>query len=139
MNRAVAFVGLLGLAALLNKAVRLDRPWTVEHDTVGALYSTIARNSLREGLLDPPFEQRIHTGFPPAELRGHTYSNHPPFVPLAVAASFWLTAGDAAWAARLAMIPAALQPYPMLIVRACLPCAPTRRKRLSMLKATRGR
>jgi len=108
VTRAGVLVGLLGLAAFLNKAVRLDRPWTVEHDTVGALYSNIARKFLRDGLLDPPFEQRIHPGRPPAEMGRLTYSNHPPFVPLAVAASCWLTTSAAAWAARLAIIPAAL-------------------------------
>ena len=40
---------------------------------------------------------------------------------------------------RVATTPAALQPNPILIVRACLPCAPARRKSLSKLKATRGR
>ena len=40
---------------------------------------------------------------------------------------------------RQAITPAALQPKPMLIVSACLPCAPARRKSQSMLNATRGR
>ena len=40
---------------------------------------------------------------------------------------------------RVATTPAALQPKPMLIVSACLPCAPARRKSESRLKATRGR
>jgi len=38
-----------------------------------------------------------------------------------------------------ATTPAALHPKPMLMVRACLPCAPALRNRLSMLKATLGR
>ena len=40
---------------------------------------------------------------------------------------------------RVATTPAALQPNPMLMVRACLPWAPARRKSESRLKATRGR
>ncbi len=40
---------------------------------------------------------------------------------------------------RAATTPAALQPQPMAIVSACLPCAPTRRNVRSRLKATRGR
>ena len=40
---------------------------------------------------------------------------------------------------RVATTPAALQPKPMHIVSACLPCAPTRRKSASRLNATRGR
>ncbi len=40
---------------------------------------------------------------------------------------------------RVETIAAALQPQPMAMVRACLPCAPTRLKTRSRLKATRGR
>ncbi len=40
---------------------------------------------------------------------------------------------------RVAITPAALQPKPIAIVRACLPCAPAVRNSQSMLKATRGR
>jgi len=40
---------------------------------------------------------------------------------------------------RVETTPAALQPKPMLIVRACLPWAPLRRKSSSRLNATRGR
>ena len=40
---------------------------------------------------------------------------------------------------RVATTPAALQPKPMLMVSACLPWAPERRKSSSRLKATRGR
>ena len=40
---------------------------------------------------------------------------------------------------RVATTPAALQPNPMLMVSACLPWAPTLRKRPSRLNATRGR
>ena len=40
---------------------------------------------------------------------------------------------------RVATTPAALQPKPMLMVSACLPCAPDRRKSSSRLNATRGR
>ena len=40
---------------------------------------------------------------------------------------------------RVDIIPAALQPKPMLIVRACLPCAPTFLKSGSRLNATLGR
>ena len=40
---------------------------------------------------------------------------------------------------RVATTPAALQPKPMHIVRACLPWAPARRNIASRLNATRGR
>jgi hypothetical protein len=40
---------------------------------------------------------------------------------------------------RVAVIPAALQPKPIIIVSACFPCAPALRNRLSRLKATRGK
>ena len=40
---------------------------------------------------------------------------------------------------RAATTPAALQPQPLAIVSACLPCAPARRKVRSRLNATRGR
>ena len=40
---------------------------------------------------------------------------------------------------RVATTPAALQPKPILIVSACLPCAPALRNSLSRLKATRGK
>jgi len=108
MKRALPFLVLLGLAAFLNKTVRLDRPWTLGYDTVGAIYSTIARNFVREGVLDPPLVQKQHTGRPPPGVVVGAQSNHPPLVPLAVAAVFWLTGSDAPWAARLAVIPAAL-------------------------------
>ncbi len=39
----------------------------------------------------------------------------------------------------VAMTPAALQPNPIAIVSACLPCAPALLKRKSRLNATRGR
>ncbi len=39
----------------------------------------------------------------------------------------------------VATTPAALQPNPMHMVSACLPCAPARWNRLSRLNATRGR
>jgi hypothetical protein len=40
---------------------------------------------------------------------------------------------------RVATTPAALQPNPMHMVSACLPCAPTRRNSESRLNATLGR
>ena len=40
---------------------------------------------------------------------------------------------------RVETTPAALQPKPMHMVSACLPCAPALRNRPSRLKATRGR
>jgi DDE superfamily endonuclease len=40
---------------------------------------------------------------------------------------------------RQAMTPAALQPKPIIIVSACLPCAPARLNSQSRLNATRGR
>ena len=40
---------------------------------------------------------------------------------------------------RVAMTPAALQPKPIVMLSACLPCAPARAKARSRLKATRGR
>ena len=40
---------------------------------------------------------------------------------------------------RVATTPAALQPKPMHMVRACLPCAPTFWNIRSRLNATRGR
>jgi len=108
MKRALPFLVLIGLAAFLNKTVRLDRPWTLGYDTVGAIYSTIARNFVREGILDPPLVQKQNTGRPPPRVVVAPQSNHPPLVPLVVAGVFWLTGSDAPWAARLAVIPAAL-------------------------------
>ena len=40
---------------------------------------------------------------------------------------------------RVATTPAALQPKPIIMLSDCLPCAPAFLKRLSRLKATRGR
>ena len=40
---------------------------------------------------------------------------------------------------RVATTPAALQPKPIIMLNACLPCAPDLWKMLSRLKATRGR
>ena len=40
---------------------------------------------------------------------------------------------------RVETIAAALQPQPIAIVSACLPCAPTRLNMRSRLNATRGR
>lgn len=108
MRRGWVFFLCLGLAAVLNKSVRLDRPWTVSLDLVGARYSTIARNFAREGILDPPLVQKLHTGKPPPGVKFGPLTSHPPGVPLMVAALFWITGTDSARAARLAMLPAAL-------------------------------
>ena len=108
MRRGVAFFLLLGLAALLNKSVRLDRPWTAFHDLVGARYSIIARNFVRDGFLDAPPVQKTHTGVLPPGVKSGPLTTHPPMVPLAVAVVFTITGTDSAWAARLAVIPAAL-------------------------------
>ena len=43
------------------------------------------------------------------------------------------------WVIRQPMMPQALHPSPMHMVRACRPCAPARWKKWSRLKATRGR
>ena len=40
---------------------------------------------------------------------------------------------------RVAITPAALQPKPIAMVKACLPCAPAFLNKKSRLKATRGR
>jgi hypothetical protein len=40
---------------------------------------------------------------------------------------------------RVATTPAALQPKPIIVVMACLPCAPDFLKKRSKLNATRGR
>ncbi|MBN2490691.1 MAG: hypothetical protein JXQ29_07570 [Planctomycetes bacterium] len=100
--------GAILLAALAGVAYRFDRPWTAGMDQMGARYSIIARNFVRDGVLDPPLRQRTHLGQPRPGVHFTPVHTHPPLVPLVIAAAFRLTGTDAAWAARLAMLPAFL-------------------------------
>lgn len=111
MNRRSLFwVVLIAIFAVatLNKVVRLDRPWTIRLDVVGAKYSNIARNFVRDGLWDPPLVQKMHHGSPPPPIAVPPLNAHPPLVPLAVALAFRIAGTDAPWAARLAILPASL-------------------------------
>lgn len=104
--RGFAFAAALAVVFLAAKSARIDRPWTVGHDQMGARYSTVARNFARDGV-GLPMYQRTDTG-QPASSDGRITS-HPPGVPLLVAAAFAATGCDAPWVARLvAMIGAAL-------------------------------
>ena len=121
MRGSTIFWILLVLAVVLDKSVRLDRPWTTGHDQVGAVYSTIARNFVRDGLGSPLLTQCVQTGRVPAGAPVASQENHPPLVPLVVALAFRVTGTDAAWAARLAVIPAALLCWLLVVVLACRP------------------
>lgn len=107
--RVVTVVGVVGALVLvvLGPVAHLAVPWTSGNGQTGAQYSIIARNFLRFGVGDPLLAQRTQTGEVPGASGGR-YANHPPLVPLAVAASFGLTGSDEPWAARLAIVPAAL-------------------------------
>lgn len=105
----IAFLVLsFGALFVAARAARLDRPWTGGHDQVGARYSLIARNFVREGILDPPLVQKAWSGRPPAAARDQYMTKHPPGVPLLLAAGFRLAGTDAPWVARLVMMLGAL-------------------------------
>lgn len=101
IGRGLAFAVALAAVFIAAKSARLDRPWTVGHDQMGARYSTIARNFVRDGV-GLPIRQFTDTGRAiPSDAR---ITTHPPAVPLLVAAAFAVTGTDAPWVARLVAI-----------------------------------
>jgi 4-amino-4-deoxy-L-arabinose transferase-like glycosyltransferase len=82
--------------------LNIHEPWTGSYDANGALFSTVARNTLRYGLFATGGAQIVTGGHVPPEAR-RIYAHHPPGLPLAVAGSFALF-GEAEWSARLVPI-----------------------------------
>lgn len=94
----------------------INEPWTGSYDANGALFSTVARNTLRYGLLATGGAQIVTGGHVPPEAR-RIYAHHPPGLPWAMAASFAVL-GEAEWTARLVPILCTLGAAALLYVLA---------------------
>ncbi len=82
--------------------LEIGEPWTGSYDANGALFSTVARNYRRYGLVATGGGQVVNSGqLEPGQFR--FYMHHPPGLPVTMAASFAVF-GEREWSARLVPI-----------------------------------
>lgn len=80
---------LIFFLALFFIGQNLDKPFWGEHDWNGVRYGTIARNFLRQGVLDMKFAQVENSG--PLENQNLKYYTHyPPLLPIVISLSYKL-------------------------------------------------